>query len=139
MIKNFFIFSSLLFILGCRTIVYKGSDPIQSIQKKTFILARIDSINKNYVYFNAIKAYTTIEFKALGINDTMLNDGINFYDDLVQNKYNKGEIENKPSSIKKNELYLLNINMYKSNQEKLVIEYVLRPNKIKLSELIELK
>lgn len=139
-----FIFASMS-LCGCTTMVFTGADPVQGIPKRTFILAQIDSTSGRdaKVYFTPIKSYTTLEFKVdTEHEDTNKDGGGKFYRNLTSNAFKMGVIESprrQIKNIKNGKIYLLSLDLFKSKQDKLIIESILKPEKVQLSSLIELK
>jgi hypothetical protein len=136
-------FIIVILLSGCVS-VNIGVEQVSSKQKGTFILAQIDSISPNgtKIFFTPIQPYTTLAFKALEIDGNEALNKSDFYNSLVLNNFREGAIEITPAQLKKvkrYELYLLVIDILKSNREKLVIEGIIRPNVIKFSTLVKLK
>ena len=63
-----------------------------------------------------------------------------FYKKMLFKKFKKGYIEGKQKNhkIKKNKLYLLTVDVLNSTQDKLLIENLVNPNKVKFSKLSRL-
>ncbi|MBI9036481.1 MAG: hypothetical protein JEZ03_18645 [Bacteroidales bacterium] len=141
--KTIFYFFTVMILVGCAS-VNTGADPKKYKPKKTFILAQIDSIssNDNEVFFTPIQSYTTQLFKAIELDGSEVKGKSKFYVNLVSNNFGEGVVETTSAQLKKlkrNRLYLLEVNIIKSRHDKLVIKDVLKSNNVKLSTMFKLE
>jgi len=133
---------SILAFISCSSLKKIGVEPIHYQYNKIYLLVQIDSIssNRSEIFFTTIESYTNVSFKAQVLNSNYEIEESEFYKKMLFKKFKKGYIEGKQKNhkIKKNKLYLLTVDVLNSTQDKLLIENLVNPNKVKFSKLSRL-
>ena len=133
---------SILAFISCSSLKKIGIEPIHYQYNKIYLLVQIDSIssNRSEIFFTTIESYTNVSFKAQVLNSNYEIEESEFYKKMLFKKFKKGYIEGKQKNhkIKKNKLYLLTVDVLNSTQDKLLIENLVNPNKVKFSKLSRL-
>ena len=133
---------SILAFISCSSLKKIGVEPIHYQYNKIYLLVQIDSIssNRSQIFFTTIESYTNVSFKAQVLNSNYEIEESEFYKKMLFKKFKKGYIEGKQKNhkIKKNKLYLLTVDVLNSTQDKLLIENLVNPNKVKFSKLSRL-